>query len=82
MRIPRELEYLEGLVKLTRRRKDEETGRNQVVTINNTPIVRRFSVNKNYKGKTMHLPMEINNGMIEGLVDIGASMSVIAISII
>jgi hypothetical protein len=39
-------------------------------------------VNKNYKGKTMHLPMEINNGMIEGLVDIGASMSVMAISII
>ncbi len=30
----------------------------------------------------MHLPMEINNGMIEGLVDIGASMSVMAISII
>jgi hypothetical protein len=82
MRIPRELEYLEGLVKLTRRRKDEETGRNQVVTINNTPTVKRFSVNKNYKGKTMHLPMEINNGMIEGLVDIGASMSVMAISII
>jgi len=42
MRIPRELEYLEGLVKLTRRRKDEETGRNQVVTINNTRTVRSF----------------------------------------
>ncbi len=29
---------------------------------------------KNYKGKTMHLHVEINNGMIEGLVDTSASM--------
>ncbi len=82
MRILRELEYLEWLVKLTRRRKDEEIGRNQVVTINNTPTVKRFSVNKNYKGKTMHLPIEINNVMIEGLVDIGTSMSIMAVNII
>ncbi len=31
-------------------------------------------MNKNYRGKTMHLPAEINNGMIEGLVDTNASM--------
>jgi hypothetical protein len=67
MRISRELKYFEGLVKLARRRKDEKTSRNQVVTINNTPIIRRISMNKTYQGKTMHLPMEINNGMIEGL---------------
>jgi hypothetical protein len=30
----------------------------------------------------MHLPMEINNGVIEGLVDIGASMSVMVASIV
>jgi hypothetical protein len=76
MKIPKELEYLERLVKLARRRKDEETGKNQVVTVNNTLVVRRIFVNKNYKGKTMHLHVEINDGMIEGLVDIGASMSV------
>jgi predicted aspartyl protease len=39
-------------------------------------------VNKNYRGKTMHLLVEINNGMIEGLVDTGASMSIMAASII
>jgi len=39
-------------------------------------------VNKNYKGKTMHLPMEINNGMIERLVDTGASMLIMAANII
>jgi predicted aspartyl protease len=39
-------------------------------------------VNKNYRGKTMHLPMEINNGMIEGLVDTNASMLVMAANIV
>jgi predicted aspartyl protease len=28
----------------------------------------------------MHLPVEINNGVIEGLVDIGASMSVMVVN--
>ncbi len=80
MRILGELEYLEGLVKLAKTRKDEKAGKNQVVTINNTPTVRRISMNKNYKGKTMHLPMEMNNGIIEELVDTGASMLVMATS--
>ncbi len=82
MRIPVELKYFEGLVKLARRRKDEETGRNQIVTVNNTLVIRRISMNKTYQGKTMHLPMEVNNGMIEGLVDIGASMSIMVASIV
>ncbi len=82
MKTPRELEYLEGLVKLAKRRKDEEAGRNQVAIIENTLVVRRISVNKNYRGKTMHLPVEINNGMIERLVDIGASMLVMVASIV
>jgi len=35
MKVPRELEYFEGLVKLARRKKDEKTSRNQVAIINN-----------------------------------------------
>jgi len=81
MKILGELEYLEGLVKLARKMKDEKAGRDQVAPINSIVVVRRISVNKNYKGKTMHLPVEINNGMIEGLVDIGGSMLVMATSI-
>jgi hypothetical protein len=76
------LEYLERLVKLARRKKDEGTNRNQVTTVNNTPIVKRISVNKTYRNKTMHLPMEIHNGVIKGLVDIGASMSMMVASIV
>ncbi len=82
MRIPGELEYLEGLVKLAIKKKDEETRRNQITTVNNTPVVRRISMNKIYRSKTMHLPVEINNKMIEGFVDIGASTSVMAINIV
>ncbi len=73
---------MENWNKLAKRRKDEKAGRNQVVIVNNTPIVKRTSMNKNYRRKTMHLPVEINNGMIEGLVDTGASMLVIAASIV
>jgi hypothetical protein len=62
MNIPGELEYLEGLVKLARRRKDEEADKNQVAIVNITRAVIRISMNKNYRGKTMHLPVEINNG--------------------
>jgi predicted aspartyl protease len=55
---------------------------NQVITVNNTPAIKRTFVNRNYKGKTMHLPVEINNEMIKGLVDISASMSIMATSIV
>jgi hypothetical protein len=82
MRTPRELKYLEGLVKLAKRRKYEKTGRNHVATVNNTLVVKRISMNKTYRGKTMHLLVEINNGMIEGLMDNRASMSVMATCIV
>jgi hypothetical protein len=76
------LEYFEGLVKLAKRKKDEKTCKNQVAIINNTPAIRRISVNKTYRRKTMHLPIEINNGVIEGLVNIGASMLVMVANIV
>ncbi len=82
MRVHGKLEYFEGLVKMARRKKDEKTCRNQVVTVNNTPVVKRIFMNKTCQGKTMHLPVKINNGVIEGLVDTGAFMSVMAISIV
>ncbi len=67
---------------MAKKKIDEEIGRNQVTTVNNTPIVRGIYVNKTYRGKTMHLPVEINNGVIVGLVDIGASMLVMVASIV
>jgi len=82
MKVPKELEYLEGLVKLVKRKKDEEIGMNQVAPINNTPVVKRIFVNKTCRRIIMHLLVEVNNGVIEGLVDIGALMLIMVVSII
>jgi len=35
-----------------------------------------ININKNHCSKTLHLLVEINNNLVEGLVDIGASMSI------
>ncbi len=42
----------------------------------------KVSVNKTHCNKTLHLAMEINRALIEGLVDIGASMSVMAANVV
>jgi len=76
--IPRELEHLESLVKLARRRRDSETTENQVSVVSALPSLRKICVNKTHRSKTLHLPMEINNCIVEGLVDTGTSMSVLA----
>jgi hypothetical protein len=42
------------------------------------PALRKICINKTHRNKTLHLLVEINNYIVEGLVDIGASMSVMA----
>jgi len=76
--IPRELEHLESLVKLARKKKDSETTENQVSVVSALPSLRKVCVNKTHRSKTLHLPVEISNCIVEGLVDTGASMSIVA----
>ncbi len=76
--IPGELEHLESLVKLARRKRDSETTENQVSVVSATPSFRKICVSKTHRSKTLHLHVEINDCIIEGLVDTGASMSVLA----
>jgi predicted aspartyl protease len=76
--IPGELEHLESLVKLARRRRDSETSANQVSMVSAVPTLRKICINKTHRNKTLHLLLEINNYIVEGLVDTGASMSVMA----
>jgi len=78
MMILGELEQLENLVKVARRKKDAEIKGAQVSMVSTAPTVRRICVNKTHKSKTLHLLVEINSYLIEGLVDTGASMSVMA----
>ncbi len=76
--IPGELEHLENLVKLARRRKEAEKVSDQVSVVSPVPAIRRICVNKTNRSKTLHLLVEINRYVVEGLVDTGASMSVMA----
>jgi hypothetical protein len=77
-----ELEHLESLVKLAKRRRDLETNENQVSMVSAVPTLRKICINKTHRSKTLHLLVEINNYTVEGLVDTGAFMSVMAATIV
>jgi len=53
--IPKELEHLESLVKLARRRKDTDVHENQVSMVFAAPTLRRVYVNKTHRSKTLHM---------------------------
>ncbi|CAM6024827.1 unnamed protein product [Sphagnum balticum] len=80
--IPSELEHLENLVKLARRKRDSETTKNQASVASASPSIRKICVSKTHCSKTLHLPIEISDCIIEGLVDTGASMSVLAAAVV
>jgi predicted aspartyl protease len=82
MMIPGELEQLENLVKVARRKRDAETEATQVSLVSASPNLRRICVNKTHMSKTLHLSVEINGYLIDGLVDTGASMSVMAAAVV
>jgi predicted aspartyl protease len=82
MMIPSELEQLENLVKVARRKKDVEIASNQVSMVSAAPTLRRIYINKTHRSKSLHLSVEINDYLIEGLVDTGASMSVMAAAVV
>jgi len=79
--IPRELEHLESLVKLVRRKRDSKATENQVSVVSTVLALRKICINKTHRSKTLHLFVEINN-YVEGLVDTGASMFVMAAAVV
>jgi hypothetical protein len=82
MMIPGELEHLESFVKVARRKKDAEAASNQISMVSAAPMFRRLCINKTYRSKTLHLMVEVNNCLVEGLVDTGVSMSIMAVSVV
>jgi predicted aspartyl protease len=80
--IPGELKHLESLMKLARRKKDVEAMNDQVSMVSTAPAIRRICINKTHRSKTLHLPVEINNYVVEGLVHTGASMSVMVVVVV
>jgi len=82
MMIPGELEHLENLVKVDQRKKDTEAANTQVSMVSAVPALRRLCINKTHRSKTLHLSVEVNQCLIEGLVDTGASMSVMVAAVV
>jgi hypothetical protein len=80
--IPGELEHLESLVKLARRKRDLEATENQVLVVSAIPSLRKICINKTHWSKTLHLLVEISNYIVEGLVDTRASMSVMVAAVV
>ncbi len=78
MMIPGELEQLENLLKVARRKKDAKIASNQLSMVSAAPTLKRIYINKTHRSKTLHLSVEINNYLIEGLINIGTSMFVMA----
>ncbi len=72
--IPKELEHLESLVRLARRKKDSEATKNQISMVSIVLTLMKICINKTHQSKTLHLLVEINNYVIEGLMDINASV--------
>jgi len=82
MMIPGELEHPENLVKVARRKKDTEAANTQVSMVSTVSTLRRLCISKTHRSKTLHLSVEVNHCLIEGLVDTGASMSVMATAVV
>jgi hypothetical protein len=80
--IPRELEHLESLVRLAKRKKDSEANENQMSMVSVAPILRKICINKTHQSKTQHLLVEINNIVVEGLVDTRAFISIMTIIVV
>jgi len=77
-----ELEHLENLVKVAKKKKDAKVANNQVSMVSTTPTLRQICINKTHRSKTLHLSVEVNGYLVEGLVDIGASMFVMAAAVV
>jgi predicted aspartyl protease len=82
MMIPGESEHLENLVKVARKKKDAEATSNQISMVSAALTLRRLYINKTQRSKTLHMLVEVNNYLVEGLVDTRASMSVMAAAVV
>jgi hypothetical protein len=80
--IPGQLKDLESLIRVARQKRDIESTNNQVSMVSTAPTLKRICINKMHRSKTLHLLVEINNYVVEGLVDIGTSMSIMAITMV
>ncbi len=69
---------MESFIKLAKKKRDEGLKLVNLTKVEGPPTMRKINVHKNFHSKTLHLLVELNNNLLEGLMDIGASMSVMS----
>jgi hypothetical protein len=67
-------EYLESLVKLTRKKRDESVKTTNLVKLDEIATIRHIYINKSHKSKSLHLLVQVGNNLVERLVDTNAFM--------
>jgi hypothetical protein len=80
--IPGELESLESLVKLARKKHDESLKTINLTKAESSHAVQKIRINKSNYNKTLHLLVEISNHMVKGLMDMGTSMFVMSANVV
>jgi predicted aspartyl protease len=50
--------------------------------VEGTLVIHRIYINESHRSKTLHFLVEVSNHLVEGLVDIGASMSIMATRVV
>jgi hypothetical protein len=76
------LEYLESLIKLTRKNCDEGLNLVNLTKVEGFHAMHKISINKNHCSKLLYLVIEINSHLVEGLVDIVTSMFVMFANVV
>jgi predicted aspartyl protease len=77
-----ELEHLKNIIRLARQKRDAKAIDNQVFIVSAAPTLKRICITKMHKNKTLHLLVEINNYVVEGLVDTRTSMSIMVVAMV
>jgi len=77
-----ELEYLEGLVKLARKKIDEAIHADKVASVTLAVLgLRKININRNHN-KIIHLLVEVNNSILQRLIDTEVSMLIIVTNVV
>jgi hypothetical protein len=65
-------------MKLVRKKRDDNLKLTNLIKSNEAPIIHKICINKSHRSRTLHLLVGVGKNLVEGLVDISASMSIMS----
>jgi hypothetical protein len=77
-----ELKYLENLVKLAPKKRNDNLKLTNLIKSNEAPTIHRICINKSHRSRIFHLLVGVGHNLVEGLVDIRASMSIMSATVV